>query len=617
MNLFAPRLRSAQRLRSGSGDGVEESPRRIWPLRFAAVLLPILALSAPVFGAIPVGPFCGDIGGSALQQSGTLTQDGITSVCGTDKTCPGSSGPNVPYVAFPFTNDTGVDVCLTVSGSSTCTGNSRSTLVAYLGSFDPSNVCTNYLADSGDQLGSGTAVEFSAIVPAGQSFVIVAAAAKPGNDCGAFCFTLSAEACTITCPDNIVVGTGPGSTQCGANVEWDLGVPCGGTPTCTANGNSVASGSFFPVGTTTVTCSLSGAQCSFDVTVNDTTPPAVTCPVPVTLPANGSCQATVPNVLGGVTVSDNCATADAITLSQSPTAGTIVGVGKTTVTVTADDGTNQSTCTVDVNVVDTTAPQITCPANITVSAPAGACSATVNYTTPTATDACGPANVVCLPASGSSFPSGQTTVTCTATDGSNNQAQCTFTITVNGASPAITCPANITASASPDACSAVVNYTTPTSCAGATVGCVPASGSTFPVGETTVTCTATAGTSSAECTFTVTVNDTTPPTITCPPDVNAFADANGTSKPVSYPAPDFGDNCPGATVQCVPASGSTFPLGDTVVTCTATDAHQNTNQCTFTVSVRANPVIPTLDPRALAALAAAVAAAGAILARRR
>src|SRR5512141_1607070 len=121
-------------------------PRRS-PRSFAAFLLPIVLFSAPLLGAIPVGPFCGDVGQSANQQNGTLTADGVASVCGTDKTCPGSSGPGVPYVASTFTNDTGGDVCLTVSGSSTCTGNSRSTLVAYLGSFDPSNICTNYLAD--------------------------------------------------------------------------------------------------------------------------------------------------------------------------------------------------------------------------------------------------------------------------------------------------------------------------------------------------------------------------------------------------------------------------------------------------------------------------------------
>jgi len=590
-----------------------------FPRSITAVLVPIVLFAAPLFGAIPVGPFCGDVGASVNQQTGTLTMDGIAAVCGTSKTCPGSSGPNVPYVSFPFTNDTGGDVCLTVSASSTCTGNSRLTLVGYLGSFDPSNICTNYLGDSGDQIGSGTTTEFSAVVPAGAAFVVVAAAAKPGNDCGEFCFTLEAVACTLTCPDPITVDTAADATQCGANVTWDLGLPCGGTPTCTANATPVASGDFFPVGTTTVTCTGAGSQCSFTVTVNDKTGPQVTCPPPTSAAADGNCQGTVPNVLGGVTVSDNCSAGDNITLSQSPTAGTLVGVGPTTITVTATDAAgNASTCTTTFTVNDTTAPQITCPANITVSAPANSCSAVVSYTTPTATDTCGTASVACLPASGSSFPGGQTTVTCTATDASNNKSQCTFTITVNGAAtPSITCPANITASASSDACSAVVNYTNPTVCGGATVTCTPASGSSFPVGDTKVTCSATVATTLVSCQFTVTVDDMTPPTITCPADFTAFLDGSATSRPVNYPAPDFSDNCPGASVQCVPASGSTFPLGATVVSCTATDAHQNTSDCTFVVRVLPNPIIPTLDPRAFALLGAALAVAGALLVRRR
>ena len=535
--------RSALRLSSEHGPRTVRSAWvRIRTLRLRCALF--LLGAAPASAAIPVGPFCGDTGVSALEQNGSLTADGIASVCGTSKTCPGSSGPNVPYVANTFTNDTGADVCLTVDGSSTCTGNSRMTLVAYLGSFDPSNVCTNYLADSGDQLGSGTPVEFSTVVPAGQSFVIVAADASPGNDCGQFCFTMSAVACSITCPDNITVGTGPGSTQCGANVPFDVTLNCGGTPSCTANGIPVSSGDFFPVGTTTVTCSGAQSQCSFDITVNDTTPPAVTCPAPTSAPADGNCQGTVPNVLGGVAVSDNCVTGGSILLFQSPTAGTIVGVGVTTITVTADDGTNQSQCTTTFTVNDTVAPQITCPSNIDVTPGNGECSATVRYTVPTATDTCSPASVVCLPASGSSFPAGTTTVTCTATDASNNQSQCTFDITVHS-------------------------------------------------------------------------TDTTPPTITCPADVITFAAPDGAGRKVDYPDPDVGDNCSGATAHCVPASGSTFPLGDTQVTCTATDASQNTSQCTFTVSVRPNPIVPTLDARALAALAAALAGIGLLFARRR
>src|SRR5205085_652638 len=110
-----------------------------------------------------------------------------------------------------------------------------------------------------------------------------------------------------------------------------------------------SSGSTFPKGTTTVTCTGTDtdtppktATCTFTVTVNDLEAPSVSCPAPTTASANGSCQAAIPNVLGGVTASDNCSTVPHIMLSQSPTAGTLVGLGPHTITVTATDEANNS-----------------------------------------------------------------------------------------------------------------------------------------------------------------------------------------------------------------------------------------------------------------------------------
>jgi hypothetical protein len=54
---------------------------------------------------------------------------------------------------------------------------------------------------------------------------------------------------------------------------------------------------------------------------------------------------------------------------------------------------------------------------------------------------------------------------------------------------------------------------------------------------------------------------------------------------VSYTLPAVADDCPGATVACVPPSGSVFTVGMTTVTCTATDASGNTATCSFAVNV--------------------------------
>jgi uncharacterized delta-60 repeat protein/uncharacterized repeat protein (TIGR01451 family) len=77
------------------------------------------------------------------------------------------------------------------------------------------------------------------------------------------------------------------------------------------------------------------------------------------------------------------------------------------------------------------APLITCPANTVVnSVNQPNSSVIVNYANPVVTDNCG-AKVECNPPSGSVFPQGTTTVTCTASDIQGATANCSFTVTVN------------------------------------------------------------------------------------------------------------------------------------------------------------------------------------------
>ena len=146
----------------------------------------------------------------------------------------------------------------------------------------------------------------------------------------------------------------------------------------------------------------------------------------------------------------------------------------------------------------------------------------------------------------------------------------------------LNCPTDITVANALNQCGANVTYPAPTptgSCG--TIICVPASGSFFPVGSTTVTCTSAVG---PMCTFKVTVNDTQLPTITCPSTVVAQTPSPGSSCAVAtFATPAASDNCPGATVQCVPPSGSCFPLGSSTVTCTATDGAGNKASCGFQV----------------------------------
>ncbi len=189
---------------------------------------------------------------------------------------------------------------------------------------------------------------------------------------------------------------------------------------------------------------------------------------------------------------------------------------------------------------------ITCPANITVNVDPNQCGAVVNYPAPTSSGACGV--LTSTPASGSFFPKGTTTVTTTSSLGGGI---CVFTVTVvDNQLPTITCPANITRNNDPGVCGAVVTFPAPVAadnCPGVVVTSVPASGSVFPKGTTTVTSTATdAAGNTRNCTFTVTVNDTQAPVITCPANIVKGTDPNQCGAVVTF-LPTVTDNCPFGT----------------------------------------------------------------------
>lgn len=77
----------------------------------------------------------------------------------------------------------------------------------------------------------------------------------------------------------------------------------------------------------------------------------------------------------------------------------------------------------------------------------------------------------------------------------------------------------------------------------------------------------------------------TPPVLQLPASITAEAtSASGAAVPYTATATDDFD--PSPVVSCSPASGSTFPLGTTTVTCTATDAAGNSSSGSFTVTVQ-------------------------------
>jgi len=102
--------------------------------------------------------------------------------------------------------------------------------------------------------------------------------AADGSDIGAYEFNASAPTVTLTCPDDIAADTVPGGYS--APVNYPAPIVSGGTADLVVVCNP-PSGSYFPLGTTTVICTATDAlgniiaACSFKVTVSDKEPPNV------------------------------------------------------------------------------------------------------------------------------------------------------------------------------------------------------------------------------------------------------------------------------------------------------------------------------------------------------
>lgn len=375
-----------------------------------------------------------------------------------------------------------------------------------------------------------------------------------------------------------------------------------------------ASGSTFPLGTTAVACSATDshnntASGTFNITVNDTTAPVLTLPGDIAANATGS---------SGAVVNFSASATDAVDGSVSakctPASGAVFPLGTTTVSCSAQDAHhNLATGQFHVTVSDTTPPVLTLPADINAEATSAA-GALVTYSATAVDVVDGNVSVLCNPASGNTFAIGTTTVSCTTQDASHNTATGTFHIDVNDTTaPVLTLPADINVKAtSINGANVTFTATAVDAVDGAVaIVCSPASGSTFPIATTTVSCSAhDSHNNQASGTFNVTVADTTAPVLTLPADISVSA-TSAAGAVVTYTAAAVDDIDGAIAVACTPASGSTFAIATTTVTCTAHDSHNNTASGSFKVTVSdSTPPVLTL-PADLSI--AASSAAGAVV----
>ena len=295
----------------------------------------------------------------------------------------------------------------------------------------------------------------------------------------------------------------------------------------------------------------------------------------------------------GVSGDESVGVVDAVVVTPPGAVSAVESVGVADVVaivpsmrVAANEGV-KVTDTVSVVVRAGVPPTLSLPADVVTEATEHA-GAVVRFSA-TARDGAGGADrVTCVPKSGSTFPLGTTTVSCSATDAAGGTASGSFTVTVRDTTPpTLRLPRDRVAEATSPAGAVVRFRARAHDIVDGSVPalCTPASDSTFAIGQTTVACSAAdAAGNVARGSFTVTVHDTRPPRLELP--ANPTVRATGPSGAIVTFAATATDLVDGSDrVTCTPASGSTFPIGRTTVDCSASDAAGNGAAGHFTVTV--------------------------------
>jgi uncharacterized repeat protein (TIGR01451 family) len=482
--------------------------------------------------------------------------------------------------------------------------------------------------------------------PVGTTMVTVTAELN-GGTCS-FNVTVTEAPLTIDCPADQTVTAAENETTANVNpgtptTNPTTGVTVTGVRSDDDNNPDTPPLSLtapYPIGVTyiswTVRETSTGrtATCTQVITVNaaDRANLTMSCPPDQTVAApSGSCEATVNTGTPTTNPSDNDVTVEGHRSDGRPV-GDPYPAGVTSITWTAADAFNgqSASCTQTITVTtdtgDTTPPTFThVPDDVAVTT--NSCGQIVGESqlgTPEATDTgnnCQPGTVNIARAGvppGNFFPTGTTTITYTATDAAGNSATATQTVTVTedpAVPPSVTAPGDVTLYTGPGATSCGVTVsdlnatlgtaTAGDNCPGVTVARsgVPA-GNTFPVGNTTVTYTATDRSgNTANDQQVVTVIDNTAPVISCPADINSGTDDGLCSALINPGTATATDNCDsnptivGTRSDNQPLNAP-YPRGTTTITWTATDHASptpNQSSCTQTITVVDDeaPVITT------------------------
>jgi len=265
--------------------------------------------------------------------------------------------------------------------------------------------------------------------------------------------------------------------------------------------------------------------------------------------------------------------------------------GETTITLEVNDGSTSGTDTIVIAVVDSTAPSITVPDNVSTVATGETTPLTAaQLGTATAHDIVN-GSVAAIADNSGPFPVGETTVTWTAVDEAGNEGTAIQTVTIIDTAPVVIAPDSLSVDATGATTMVDPGTATATDAVDGVLTATPDNSGPYPLGNTTVTWSATdSNGNTATATQLITITDTGPPVVT--PPANIATEATGPATPIDPGAAGAIDAVDGTLVAVADKSGP-YPVGITTVIWSATDTAGNTGTATQTITINdtSGPVV--------------------------
>ncbi|WP_379709922.1 T9SS type A sorting domain-containing protein [Ferruginibacter yonginensis] len=384
--------------------------------------------------------FTGSLTGTDAQQTGRLNRFANLSTCVAPKVCPGTftTAGSRAYDSYTITNPRPVPVCAVIGLNSSC--GTAVFSAAYSNSFDPINLCNNYLADPGSSPASS--IFYEATIPANGTIVVVVHEVNPGQGCANYSLTVDVPR------DSTPIVVNPSSVTCAGTAT--LTAPVANSYSWTPSGATTRSITTPPLFVNTQYKVLLGYGNNGCTRLDSTTVTVTSLPPTISCPANITANNT-PGICGrAVTYSETSGGLPTPTITYTFTgatvasgagngSGSVFNVGVTTVTLTATNACGSVNCSFTVTIVDNQPPTVT-TGTIGSCYPTVAAAQAAALAATSATDNCPGV----LTETASTIGTCSAVVTVRTTDAAGNFTDVTYNTRIDNTAPIINCPAAIT-----------------------------------------------------------------------------------------------------------------------------------------------------------------------------